>query len=618
MLRMWDQLLDEVAQDPLHRGAVETLVARARDVAAQPIVRRVFRYEDIGKHRTWLDGRAVPLEPEIQQTFALAMSDVNAARTVAEEMPLLAAAFRLTGDEALLARATAQLEEVSNWSPIQRPGWTCYFRGHRLPEDGKDGNWLATGLGIRAIGDTLEILPDAAISTMLRRQIERLLTTEIASIVDDWATRRPWFVRSDNPITNQWVLPTEGLVRACLSLGTDRFRDAYELGVQNLLRALSAHGEAGEFEEGIGYATFTVTSLLHAGRAMAVQGDRRALDHPFLTHFAGWAVQHLQPGRSGINCFNAGGASPLPRDDVRFRQLLSLTALCTGSAVARWALNAQFDGPSEDVAGLLARTLPEAGAGAVPPTYAAYDRAMRVNWRSSWADDATGVWVRGGHELDQHDDADRGHVNWIARGKPVLIEAGTPPYSHPEIHRLFCTGVGHNVLQLGTEMPDTPAHGTPLPPVPGWQIKRIAPMAVQALNAAGGKATVDGTACYEGLKRWQRRVTWSDGQLTVQDDVVVAEDREQVVLFRWHLGTEQGVVITSDGSRFLATWPDARVSITASAPIEVTLTQLPDCTLHPAPAAGAPDQLHTCLVVRSLGELRTLAMTTRVTLPEHT
>jgi hypothetical protein len=591
---------------------VQALVCKAQRVAATPIVRRVYRYKDLGQHRTWLDGRAVPLEPEIQQSFALAMSDVDAARKASEEMPLLSAAYRLTGDDGLRTRLLEQLQEVATWKPIQRPGWTCYYRGHRLPADGKDGNWLATGLGVRAIGDTLEILPDGAVSDALRKQLVALLESEIAGIVDDWQMRRPWFVRRENPITNQWVLPTEGLVRACLVLGADRFRVAYELGVGNLTRALAAHGEDGEFEEGIGYATFTVTSMLHAARAMAVRGDRRALDHPFLTHFPDWAVQHLQPGRSGINCFNAGSAASVPRDDERFRALLSLLAVCTGSQAACWALTSQFDGPSEDLIGLLATSVPGVDPVETPATYAVYERAARINWRSTWDDDATGVWVRGGHELDQHDDADRGHVNLIAGGVPILIEAGTPLYSHPGIHRLFCSGVGHNVLQLGTEMPETPAHGTPMPTVVGWQVRRVAPLSVRALNAAGGAAMVDAGACYEGVEHWQWTVAWTAREMTVEDDVRLPANRQDIIVFRWHLGTEREATVRGEDVQWWVAWRDAEIVFEASVAIEVTQLQLPDCTLVKPPQNGEPDHLHTCLVVRTLERVAAATLTTRV------
>ena len=70
------------------------------------------------------------------------------ASTAAVELPLVAAAYRVTGEAEFRDRALAQLQEMTRWSPLQRPGWTCYQRGNRLPPDGKDGAWLATGSGV--------------------------------------------------------------------------------------------------------------------------------------------------------------------------------------------------------------------------------------------------------------------------------------------------------------------------------------------------------------------------------------------------------------------------------------------------------------------------------------
>ena len=199
-------------------------MADAREAADLPIVRRAHTLEDVGKNRTWLDGRANALEDEIRETFALAMSDFAACNLLATELPLLAAAYRMTGEAVFRDRVMAQLRESADWTPLQRPGWTLYSPGHRLPSDGKDGNWLATGCGVRAIADTLELLPAGTVDDALVKRLHALLEGEVAGVVDDWETRRPWFVRGNNPITNQWVLPTEGLVRACLLLGVDAHR----------------------------------------------------------------------------------------------------------------------------------------------------------------------------------------------------------------------------------------------------------------------------------------------------------------------------------------------------------------------------------------------------------
>jgi len=609
----WADLLEQAKSDPALEDARTTIVESAREAAASPIIRRAHTLSEVGQNRTWLDGRSEQLEPEIKEQFALAMSDFAACNSLAQELPVLAAGYRLTNDPDILDRIVAQLEEMTAWSPLQRPGWTLYTPGNRLPadgKDGKDGNWLATGCGVRAIGDTLDLLPEGSLSADLLDRLHQLLEAEIAGVVDDWETKRSWFIRGDNPYTNQWVLPTEGLVRACIIRGVENHRDAYELGVANLMRALDAHGSRGEFEEGFGYAQFTVTSMLHAAHAMAVAGDRRAIDHPFLKHFPTWLVHHFQPGNMVINCFDAGGAYNAAE---RTRPFLSLTAMCTGDSVARWALQYQTSGPSDDVAGLAARALPPVGPDAAPPLFAVYERAPRVNWRSSWDGDATGVWVRGGHPLDQHDHQDRGHVNFIAHGRPILIEAGTPSYSHPQIMTHYSSGVGHNVLQLGTEEPEQASDTGKTVSHPGWQNRGgVAPIAVTRLDADGGDVTVDGTNCYDGLTRWTRHVTWDPNNLAVTDHVTLAEGTKQVILFRWHLGTEDDVEIVADEKHYTVTWPDATITLTGSAPLTVTQVKLPDNTLAGHDGSDDPKNCHTCVVVQTCSRLNTAYFATTV------
>ena len=607
----WSDLLDSARENPALEEPVKVLVDEARKRVETPLLRRVYRFEDIGQHRTWLDGRTKYLEDEIRETFGLAMSDFGACGQLSRELPPIAAAYRFTQDPIFLERVVSQLEEMATWSPLQRPGWTLYTPGRRLPADGKDGNWLATGTGVRAIGDTLALLPEGTIEPSLLNRLHDLLENEIASIVDDWETKRSWFIRGDNPITNQWVLPTEGLVRACLILGKETHKDAYELGVKNLVRAMDAHGKDGEFEEGFGYASFTVTSMLHAAHAMAVAGDRRALDHPFLKSFPTWLVHHFQPGNFVINCFDAGGAYGAAE---RSRSLLSLLAVCTGNPVARWALSRQVGGPSEDLAGLGARSLPPVGEGAAPPLFASYERATRINWRESWEEDSTGVWVRGGHPLDQHDHQDRGHVNFIARGRPILIEAGTPSYDHSLLMTHYSSGVGHNVLQLGTYFPDDKLDTGETARYPGWQkAGGVAPIAVKRLDEQGGEVAVDGSACYEGLDRWERNVEWGVDHLTVTDRVNLEESSEkQIILFRWHLGTDSEVETRGDEGSERVIWEDAEIVFEASSPIHVTQVRLPDHTLAGHDSSEKPENVHTCVAVRSAEPVSSFFLRTRV------
>ncbi|MCX5660858.1 MAG: heparinase II/III family protein [Planctomycetota bacterium] len=622
----WSQTLDRAAGDPALRDARERLVAAAKQVAGTPMIRRVYRLVDVGKNRTWLDMRSAKLDDAIRETFALAMSDCSASGIIASEMLLLAAGWRLSKDQSLLDRLLSQLDELLTWSPLQRPGWSLLAPGQRLPACGTDGNWLATGNCVRALVQTAELLPETIFDAGWRARMVTLLEAEIADIVKDWKEKRPWFVRHNNPVTNQWVLPTQGLVQACLFVGVDKHREAYELGVGNLFKSLDSHGSHGEFEEGIAYGSFTVGSMIAAAASMAAAGDRRAIEHPFLARHGTWIVHHYQPARFVINPFDAFGVGRAPRNHAGSRSNLAFLAAYTGSASARWALTNLFDGPSEDLFGLLVSAMPaNPEAEVAPPLFANYERATRVNWRSSWADDASGLWVRGGHPTDQHDHHDRGHVNLILRGKAVLIEAGTPCYHHPDFVRHFRTGAGHNTLQLGTGEV-TVVDGKPKVP-PGWQKGgAVAPISVRSLDAAGGDIRVDGTAGYDGLAHWRRDVKWSADRLAVRDDVALAEGKSEVVLFRWHLATKQPATIeggvggagksfTVRGSGFPGNPGAAEdggpvaLRIEGSEELQVTQERMPDHTveLH-AWDDGNPYRDHTCIVVRSVAAVKAIVV----------
>jgi hypothetical protein len=426
-------------------------------------------------------------------------------------------------------------------------------------------------------------------------KLHDLLRAEIKTISEDWKLKRGWFRGGEGrPQTNQWVLPTEGLIRACLVLGKDEFPAEYEMGVANLLRALDVQGTEGEFNEGIGYAMFTVGSMVAAAHAMAVHGDMRALDHPFLRAFPTWAVEHLQPGRYRINCFDAGGAKT-GRNDGGARGLFATLALFANSPVANWALNAQYDGPTTDLIGLLAHTLPPSTE--APPLFVCYDGpARRVNWRSSWNDDATGVWVRGGHPLDSHDHFDRGHVNYIVRGKPLLIEAGTPSYDNPSLGTLYDSVVGHNVLD-----------------VEGLEPKRApAPMGVTRLDGDGGDCTVDGVAGYPGLQRWQRHVTWDLSHLTVTDQVTAPAEKPAVMTFRWHLGSDQPATITGEAGDWRVAWPGGALTLSSPSALQVTQERLPDNTVCLGKKDNGWDFLHTCIIVRTAEPQSSWDLTTTV------
>lgn len=613
----WAALVDALQANEQLTARCAAFLTEAQAIADRPIVQRVYRLADVGVvGRTGLDGRAATTPEAVRELFALSMSDCNASDVVYQELPSLSAAYRMSGDRRFLNRVLAQLAEMTTWSPLQRPGWTLFGPKARSFIDPKgDGNWLATGRCILAILETLELLPTEDVSPSLRAQLDALLAHEIEICLDDWTTKRPWFYQWENPFTNQWVVPTAGYLLAALHLGREQHAEAYELGVRNLLQSLDAYGEEGAFVEGLTYSGLTAGVLLRTARMLALAGDRRLIVHPFLQHFPEWVVQHYQPAGHFINTFDAVTTTAVPLHHGKchspFRALLAAFAHGTGNAAARWALQHLEDGEQLGFDELLATALPPLVDDTPPPCWAAYQRAARVNWRSSWDTDATGVWVRGGHADDQHDHADRGHVNFIYQGRSILIEAGTPVYHHPLFRSHYSGSAGHNVLQIGELTPDEIVDISQKQLPYGFQKKRgVAPITVHRLDADGGEVTVDATACYlEGsLTSWHRRVCWDAETVETRDEVALAAP--DVIGFRWHLGTGKTPEITQQGTQYTLTWADAVMTVTADVDIMVRVVPMPDNTLVGRTADVT--SLHSCVVIRTSHHDTHAGITTRV------
>src|SRR5690606_21255587 len=145
------------------------------------------------------------------ERFALSLGDAELAKSLAERLPRLAAAVRLTRDPGLAGEACRQLAELAAWSPFTRPGWS----GAPHP----DGAWLGTGWATRALPASLALLSAACVPADLANRIAERLRAEIAGIRDDWQSKPNWFTRKEAAYSNQWALPTEALILASLHLG---------------------------------------------------------------------------------------------------------------------------------------------------------------------------------------------------------------------------------------------------------------------------------------------------------------------------------------------------------------------------------------------------------------
>jgi hypothetical protein len=533
------------------REELEKFLAEAEQVVAEPLVARVYSLADMGKvvdGRRFVDTRSKAeayrnkLSDELAEQFALASSDMATARESLDRLPFLAAVYRLNRSPAVLKHLIAQLEEIGTWTPFQRPGWSLPHRkGTPLPEGG-DGVWLATGTLIQALAITLDILPDEALPVELRNKIRQALEREMKLIEDDWKTARPWFVKQSKAESNQWIVPSSGLVIAACVLGREKFPEAYALGVKNLTMSLRMCGPDGSMSEGHIYAfSWSSISLMLADRFMRMSGDNQFSDHPFFRKFPVWMASYFQPGGYVVNSFDGFGATRRYGVTAVDSELNSFAAISEDPGLC-WLVKNVVGGPTRDLFGLLTLALLNKTL-LPPPLSGLFERSHAFFWRSSWAFDASGLWLRGGDKMDFHDHADRGHLNLILHGKAVLIEAGTPGYSHPRKASDYDSVAGHNVLQVG----ETPT-----------STKAAAPIRVEHVDAAGGAIQVEAGTSYPELSSWNRSVRWTVDEANIVDEVKVSEGKQKL-RFRWHLGSAESAEISGSGDQYEIKVPAGRL-----------------------------------------------------------
>ncbi|MGZ0655697.1 heparinase II/III domain-containing protein [Coraliomargarita sp. W4R72] len=562
---------------PATAVACADLIDRARAAVSKGIVRRPYALSDLETSRLTLNPNAEALDDaEARRQFSLAYADSSAGAVLSLELPIVAAAYTLTEDKSFKAHVLEQIEELVSWAPLQRAGWTLRSRKDALPEGG-DGVWLATGWLIRGLADTIVLLPNDTLPETLQLKVESLMVREIQTITEDWVDERPWYVKQEQVNSNQWVVPVEGLIRACLIVGPERYPDAYELGVASMQRSLDAQGSLGEFTEGLTYASITVRSMISAARAMEEAGDTRLSQHPFLKNTGTWFVHHIQPGGFLVNAFDVLNAS---RGQLSiFGNVFAQIGLYSGNTDTLWATQHwSLAGNSIDYMIAQARVAGESLEAPIPWAY--YPVGTRVVWRNDWTPEASGVWLRGGGATDFHDHADRGHVNFIIGDKPVLIEAGRPPYGTADEERLYTGLAGHNVLQVGAAVEEDRS------------IRRqMAPVEVHSLGAAGGDVSIDASLCYPEAEVWQRRVIWDSSRMTVNDEVVL--NTTEVILFRWHTGESMEAPVHIEGNTVII--GQTRFDFSSEQELSFDVVSMPDATRY-----AKELNYHRCVVVSTL------------------
>lgn len=598
-----EQLVAACHRSPELHARVEAVLHHLRPVLERRIVTRAHSLADINdpinRHRG-LDSRHAQVLAGSEKkalTFALAMSDNETSKQLWDELPFLAAAYLLKPEPALLDRIKAQLVEVNSWTPLQRPGWTLYRPDHDLPDDGNDGVWLATGFALAALAQTLLILPHGTLPPDLLQATHDQLKREAVRIVNDWTEARVWFVRDQAVFSNQWVVPNCGLVMATAVPGVVTPPAARELGVQNLLLSMDALGSEGASSEGVHYAAgLTAPYLYQAAHAALQAGETRLHAHPYLRNFPRWLAHMFQPGGFLVNCFDCRPAAR--GDHAVFAPWVAACAVLSGSPELGWTRRQHFDPPPPTLHGLLSLLRPDHDL-APPPRWTHYRRGELLVWRDGWTNDASGFWIRGGDPQDFHDHWDRGHINFIVNGHPVLIEAGTPAYGNPAFLPHYKSVRGHNVLQVDDE---TLPHRSP------------APLQVIRVDETGGEVIVEAGHGYARVNHWHRRVVWTGKTLLVTDQIILTAP--SMVYLRWHLGTSDSAHIApTSGLKIVAhlpprpSAPAIALAFDADHPLLVSQEQSPDHTLD----IDNENHRHTVILSQSTDPVTTLTVTTTVT-----
>jgi hypothetical protein len=595
-----DNLKTSLPKNPSLPGRIAPILQAADAIVAQPLIRRLRTLDEVlngrsGARKFAPHGRTPLLvrdkKMKLAETFGLALSDVSAARLIYQELPAVAAAYRVTGKPELLDYLLKQLEELSTWQPIQRTGWTINMNT-KSHSGRRDGVWLGTGFTIMGAVLAMDMLPPDAVPAELKGKIDAWLTYEVKLIASDWTNQVPWYVRKHAAQSNQWVVPSAGLLCAASYLGKDRVPEEYAQGLNNILETMTRVGDDGSSSEGFTYATsWTVPALYTCAYLLQRAGDNSLAAKPFFANFPGWLAAHYQPGGYIINCFDYWGGCRNMYDRYMLDNIAMLAAI-SDSPISQWLMFNQHGRMPGNAYGLLCYAMP-AERMKEPSLYAQFECGRLLTWRSTWQDDASGLWLRGRDPEDFHAHFDCGHINYVKDGKLMLLEAGTTGYSDKRMMHDYKSLRGHNVIQVGEKILNN-------------QKPYEAPFKVAKLDAAGGDVTIEATKAYDKAKSYSRQVVWDKQKLLATDRLEL--NQAETIRIRWHLGTavEPRISQTDDGwditiapgketfpgfyGKFLSEWgqrPETdifetsgmTIHITADQPVTVTAAKQVDHTI---------------------------------------
>ena len=572
----WNALLQRAGNSQSTRSMLEQF----KEMANQPAFQNVSNYKrptTIAEIPSELkDGRLANVALAKRETFALAMVDCSQTSWLSSNGVLLALTAKYTQNPEQLSRAVNMLEEVNKYVPLQRSGTTIWEPNVAMPEGG-DGVWLATAWGISAIVDISTILGDS-VPVELRDRLRLQLREEVKRICQDWRDRRPWFVKSRCVVSNQWIEPSIGLIKACLFLGDPLLLPAYNLGVENLLASLQSHGQNGEFLEGFSYAQMSLLPIHEIIGKMRLAGDSRCISVPFVKNNWKWFAQMHQPGKMLVNCGDSG-RSELP--DYCFTvpfSSFSAAAMASGDPDAQAMIRFLYPDP-KPIGALEALKyadylLENSGAGQVRlPTFAFFPSQQLVTWRTEFQpiasiQTALSIWAKGGTLKENHVHREQGHLSIYNGDRIVLMNCGTPFYNDPNYVSGFASSAGSNIMQVDQLAPS------------GMAVS--APLAVNRLDANGGDISIDSSGAYLGAT-CTRNISWDQtGLVKIVDQANLSSAVPSgTEFYRFHTGSSESLNITGSGKLWNVTWRGTTMKITSDKPIEVIQITSPDKVTAP-------------------------------------
>lgn len=525
-----DELKNRLVSEPQMQKKVAPIISYAEKISKQAIIRRYRTLDEVlngrkGARKFAPHGRTPLLvrdkKIKLAKMFGLSLSDVSASRLLYKELPVVAAAYRISGKKELLDHIIKQLDEISSWRPIQRTGWSINMKT-KSHSGKRNGVWLGTGFTIIGALVAIDMLPPNSLPVALKKKIDSWLIYEIKLISSDWKNKVPWYVKKQASQSNQWVVPSAGLLCAASYLGKDRFPAEYAMGLENISTSMTKMGNDGDSSEGFAYATsWTVPALYTCAYFLQQKGDKSLISKPFFNNFPSWVAAHYQPGKYIVNCFDWWGGCRNMYDRYMLDNIAMLTAI-SDSPFLQWIIFNQHLRMPANAYGLLCYAmLPKRMK--QPPLFAKFKSGRLLTWRSSWQDDASGLWLRGRDPEDFHAHFDCGHINYIKKGKLILLEAATTGYSDKRMVYDYKSLRGHNVMQIGDNIL---SNNKPYE----------APFKVVKLDKSGGNVIIDATKAYDKAEKYTRQVVWNAEKLSATDKVSL--EKAENILIRWHLATQ--------------------------------------------------------------------------------